>query len=62
MQAPYLDLLGEGERDEEELRDEDDLDEAERDRRLGGSVFTMASEEVSCPAIFISFAYIITRQ
>ena len=49
-------LLGEAERDdeEEELREEDDLDDADGDRRLGAE--TIASDEVSCPAICINFA------
>ena len=51
------DLLGDAEREdeEEELRDEDDLDEADGDRRLEGAE-TIASDEVSCPAICINFA------
>lgn len=54
----YEIILGEGDREEEreELREEDDLEEAECERRLGGDPLTMAKFEVSWPAIFINFA------
>lgn len=53
-----LNLLGEAERDddEEELRDEEDLEDTDGERRLEGAA-TIASDEVSCPAICINLAY-----
>jgi len=50
-------LSGDGDRDEEddELREDEDLEETERERRLGDGL-TMAKDDVSCPAICISLA------
>ena len=53
----YEYLLGDAERDEdeEELLDEEDLDDADLERRLAGAA--IPSWEVSWPAIAINFAF-----